>query len=193
MKAGLRSLAQQLSGNLRLQVGLGLIAALLLAFVLQGLHDWRVAQQQRAIDSEVALRQTRSLRGQDVWIQRAEQTGTAYRAVLAEIPVVTTPGMAQASLQSWLRSVGSSVAASGGVNIDVSAPVEMEDHPGIYRARATVSATLTPRQAFDFMGTVESAGNLALVETVQVRSDRGSRVAMNIVGYYRTATDEAAP
>ena len=187
--ASLRSISQQLAGNLRLQLGVGLIAALLFAFVLQSLHDWRVVQQKQAIAREIELRQTRSLRGQDIWVQRAEQVGIARKALLAEIPIVNTPGLAQASLQSWLRNVGNSVPTTSGLEIDVSAPVEMEEHPGIYRARATVRAGLTPRQAFDFMATVESAPNLAVVETAQVRADKGSRVTLNIVGYYRTRGD----
>lgn len=190
----LRALSQQLAGNLRLQVGVGLIAALLFAFVLQALHDWRVGQQKQAIAKEIELRQTRSLRGQDIWLQRAEQVSIARKALLAEIPIVDTPGLAQASLQSWLRNVGNTMPTASGLEIDVAAPVEMEEHPGIYRARAVVRAGLTPRQAFDFMATVESAPNLAVVETAQVRADKAGRVTMNIVGYYRTRGDgEPAP
>ncbi len=185
-QANLRSLSQQLAGNLRLQIGVGLIAALLFAFILQALHDWRVLQQKQGIASEVELRQMRSLRGQDIWLQRAEEVGIARKALLAEIPIVDTPGLAQASLQSWLRSIGNSVPTAAGLEIDVGTPVEMEDHPGIHRVRAMVRAGLTPRQAFDFMATVESAPNLAVVETAQIRADKNSRVTLNIVGYYRT-------
>lgn len=189
MKAQFQSLSRQLAGNRRLQIGVALIAALLFAFVLQALHDWRVSQQKSAIARELDLRQTRSLRGQDVWVERAEQVTTAHRALLGEIPIVATTGLAQASMQNWLHSVANSVRSDSPMTIEVGAPVELEDHPGIYRARATVRADLTPRQAFDFMGTVEAAPNLAVVETAQVRAGR-SRVTMTIAGYYRTGTDE---
>lgn len=191
MRPAVQSLTRQLSGNPRLQIGLALILVLVFAFAFKSLHGWRVAQQAEAIDKEVELRQTRSLRGQDVWLKRAEQTATARKALLAEIPIVATPGLAQASLQSWLRQAGNSVSASASMNIDVSAPVEMEDYPGIYRTRATVNALLTPRQSFDLMNMVESAGNLAVVETAQVRADKGSRTAITLVGYYRTGGDGA--
>lgn len=191
MKAQLESLSQQLAGNRRLQVGLALIVALVFGFLLQALHDWRVVQQKSAIARELDLRQTRSLRGQDVWVQRAERVTTAHKALLGEIPIVATTGLAQATMQNWLRSVANSVRSASPMTIEVGAPVEIEEHPGIYRARATVRAELTPRQAFDFMGTVEAAPNLAVVETVQIRSGQG-RVAMTIVGYYRTGVDEGA-
>ena len=191
MKGQLQSLSQQLAGNRRLQIGLALVAALLFGFLLQSLHDWRTTQQKNAIAAEIDLRQTRGLRGQDVWLRRAEQVQTAQRALLGEIPIVATPGLAQATMQNWLRSVANSIRTASPMTIEVGEPVEMEQHPGVYRARATVRAELTPRQAFDFMGTVEAAPNLAIVETTQVRAGQG-RVTMTIAGYYRTGTDEAA-
>lgn len=191
MKAQLQSLSGQLATNRRLQLGLGAVIVLLFVFALQSLHEWRVVQQKSAISRELDLRRTRSLRGQDVWVVRAEQVDTAHKALLGEIPIVATAGLAQATMQNWLRSIANSVRPTGPVTIEVGEPVQMEEHPGILRARANVRAELTPRQAFEFMGAVEAAPNLAVVETAQVRSGEG-RVAITIAAYYRTSPEEGA-
>lgn len=191
MNASLQSLSRQLAGNPRLKVGIALIVALVAGFALMGVHDWRVQQQNKAIEAEVELRETRSLRGQDIWLQRAEQMQASRKALLAEVPVVATTGIAQATLQSWLRNVAGSVRGNEDIRIEVSPPVELEDHPGIYRARATINASMTPRQALDFMATVESTPNLAVVETVTLHGGTTNRATMTVVAYYRTG--EGAP
>lgn len=191
MSTALQSLSRQLSSNPRLKVGIVLIAIITLLLIWSGLHDWRVAQQNRAIQVEIELRKSRELRKQEVWIERANQATTRHKALLAEIPIVATAGIAQATLQNWLGTVARAANSRDSAKIEVSPPVELDSHPGIYRVRATVNDTMTPRQAFNFMTDVESATNLTVVETSQLSAGGSNRVTINIVGYYRTDTGSA--
>lgn len=191
MSTSLQSFSRQLNSNPRLKIGVALIVAITLALIWSSLHDWRISQQNRAIQAEVELRKSRQLRKQEVWLERASQTATRRKALLAEIPIVATPGIAQATLQNWLSAVARAANSRDNANIEVSPPVELESHPGIYRARASVNANMTPRQAFNFMTDVESATNLTIVETSQLDAGNNNRATINIVGYYRTDANTA--
>lgn len=183
---------QQLGSNPRLQIGLLLSMVLVFAIAVQALDGWRKTQQQRAIQSELALRKARQMQKQDIWQSRSKETTEAKTAILNEIPTVATPGMAQAQMQTWLQSLGKTLETDKEMRISVSAPLEIEAHPGIYQIRATVTMSSHPAHVFAFMDMVESAANLAAVETSQVISTANNIGAtINIIAYYRSSETDA--
>lgn len=185
--SSMERLRQQLGSNSRLQIGLLLAMILAFAILVQALDSWRKAQQQQAIESELDLRKARQMQKQHIWQGRSEQTADAKTTILEEIPSVATPGMAQAQMQTWLQGVSRNLEVDREMRISVSAPIEMEEHPGIYRIRATVTMSSHPSHVFAFMDIVESATNLAMVETSQVISTANNRSAtINIIAYYRS-------
>lgn len=188
----MESLRQQLGSNPRLQIGLLLAMVLVFAIAIQALDGWRKTHQQRAIQSELALRKARQMQKQDIWKNRSQETASAKAAMLEEIPTVATPGMAQAQMQTWLQGLSKSLETDKDARISVSAPIEMEAHPGIYRIRATVTMSSHPALVFAFMDMVESAPHLAMVETSQIASTASNLGAtINIIAYYRSSETDA--
>ena len=185
----LSQLATQFRGNPRLQWG-GLLAGLLCAwFLLQALDEWRVQQQNRSVDLEVETRKVITLRKQAAWIERADEAERLQKQLQARIPVVASPGIAQASLQTSLRSAATSINGMKGLGVDVSEPAEVEDRPGLYRVRAAIRAEISPWRAFGLISAIESSPNLTVIEGSMIRSGDGQQITINVAGFYQTSTD----
>ncbi|TWI14277.1 hypothetical protein [Aerolutibacter ruishenii] len=179
------ALRQQLDANPRLKWGAALIVALLLVFVVQELESARVHLQKRAIDEEVKLRRIKSLQGQNVWLSREQETERLHKALLAELPEVATPGLAQAGLQTWLRSLTAKSPQGNEIKVSVDPAAAVEEIPGVIRVHATLSGGMPARQIMDLMRQIESATNLVMIETTQIRSDQNNNFNISMNAYYR--------
>lgn len=185
----LNQIAGQFRGNPRLQWG-GLLAGLLCAgLALQALDQWRVRQQARSVDIEVETRKVIALRKQGAWIERAEQAEKLQKQLQARIPVVASPGIAQATLQTSLRMAANGITGMKGLGIDVSEPVEIEGRPGLYRVRAALRAEISPWRAFGLISAIESNPNLTVIEGSMIRSGEGQQVTINVAAFYQTSAD----
>ena len=187
-----KDLSGQISGNRRLQWALALAMVLLLAFTWQAINSARNQAQRSAINAEMDFRRVRSLQGQDIWLQRAEESGVTYKALLAELPETASPGLAQASLQNWLRETGT--AATGReLRVDVQPAVMLSAPERTLRVTATLNGNVQARQAFNLLNQIESSNNLMVVESVMIRSDLNNIFNLTVNAYYRLPDGEAAP
>lgn len=162
------------------------IALLLAALALQTLDAWRVERQKASIESEQALRRILALKGQDVWLTREKSARQLRDSLKAQLPQVATPGMAQASLQNWLRNITANFDTQNVViRLNRSAP--LENMPYVLRVNAALNGALNPRQALALIRQIESAPNLVVVETVALQSDSSSTLHLTVNAYYRIA------
>lgn len=187
-----KDLSRQVNENRRLQWALALIVVLLLGFLWQSMNNVRKDAQQVAIDAEVDLRRVRSLQGQDVWLQRAAESEITHKALLAELPETASPGLAQATLQSWLREIS---AASTGreIRVTVEPAVLLPTHERVLRVNATLNGNVPARQAFNLLHQIESSNHLMVIESVMIRSDLNNIFNLTLNAYYRLPDSEAAP
>ena len=188
----LAELRKQLEATPWLKWALGLATLLLAAFIWQGLETLRLRAQDAAMDEEVKLHRVRGLQGQDAWIERAQQASQLHQALLAEIPTVTTAGLAQATLQSWLRDVASSVSDDQSLRVTVDSPAVLDQPAGVLRVHATLSGALSPRQTLTVLRRIESSTQLILIETLEIRSDAARSASIGLNAYYRLADAQTA-
>ena len=186
------SVQRQLAANPRLRWAMVLIALLLIALAWQGVDSVRKQAQQDAIEAEVDLRRIRSLQGQDVWVQRAEESAQVERALLAELPETASPGLAQATLQTWLRDTGAT-ATGRDIRVTVEPATQLERPEGVLKVAATVSGNVSARQAQNFVRQIEASKNLMVVESISIRSDQNSVFTLNLSAYYRLQPRDDAP
>lgn len=184
-------LRKQVAANPRLKWALLAIAVLLAALAWQQFASLRQGVQKQAMEEEVKLRRMRALRGQDVWLKRADETAKLREALWAEVPVVATPGLAQAALQSWLRALADSASDTRDVSIHVPAASAVEQVPGIIKVRATLNAGMPPRQAMMLVKKIEGATNLIVIETLNISSDQNKTMALTLAAYYRVSAQSA--
>ena len=188
-----QAVRRQADANPRLKWALVLIAVLAAAYTWQGLDSLRASMQQQAIDEEARLRRTRALEGQEIWLTRAEEAEAIEDALWAEIPETTTVGLAQASLQSWLRDLSTAVAAGDDLNVTVESASALESPAGVVRVKARVAGGLAPRQVMEMLRQIESSPNLVVVETILVRGCRRGAFEIGLNAYYRLPAEEATP
>lgn len=187
--AQLSATMAQIRSNPRLQGGLGLIAAILLVWLFLLLGDWRQARISTLQASNQHLEQTRNLARQKDWAERAEQARQMADALEAEIPPALSPGLAQADFQGWLRQLADSQPAP--LQLNVQAPVRMEDPAGIIRVTATLNGSMTPSQVLMLIARIEGRQSLATIPMMTLRSDGLNRTfSLTIQGYYRLQAKE---
>lgn len=187
-------LRKQLDAAPWLKWALTVAVLLVAALIWQGLETLRAKVQEAAIDEEVKLHRIRGLEGQDVWMQRAQQADETLQALQAEIPTVATAGLAQAALQSWLRELAAGVSDDQNLRVVVDSAAPLEVPPDVLRVHATVSGALAPRQALSLVRSIESATQLMLIETLEIRGDSSKSANIGLNAYYRLGTaDHAAP
>lgn len=191
--AQLADIREQVRSNARLKVALLVAGTLLALFLFQKLDALRRASEARSIEAEMELRRMQALKGQDVWRERAIESEKLLDALRAEIPIVATPGLAQAGLQNWLRELAASAGEVTGLDIAVASVAAVESLDGLIKVRATLNAGMSPRQATDLIRKIESAANLAVIDAVSIRSDQNRTASITITAYYRTPDGATSP
>lgn len=187
----LRSLRSQLDSAPWLRWALPAIGVLLLAFVWDSIETMRTHAQELAISREVDLRRIRALQGEDSWFARADDATRLLERLRAELPAAATPGLAQASLQSWLRETAFAGLPADTVRVNVESSDTMPSLPGVLRVKVNLSGALTAKQAVGVLRQIESSGNLVVVETAMIRSDHNSMFTAGLNAYYRVQAAEA--
>lgn len=188
----LHSLRTQLDAAPWLRWALPVIGLLALAFVWQTLETWRTQAQETAIEKEVELLRIRSLEGEDVWFARAEEASAILERLRAELPAAATPGLAQASVQSWLRDNAMAGLPSDTLRVNVESSSTIDGIPGVLRVKVNMNGALTARQALGLLRQVEGADNLVVVETAMIRSDHNPMFTAVLNAYYRLPPAEPA-
>lgn len=188
----LQPLRDQLQANPRLQLGVVLIAVIVLVYVVLVLSDWRAAKLEDLAKAHQRLEQVRQLAGQQEWPERAAEATRLLEVLRAEIPDAASAGLAQADFQGWLGEIVQSQPET--VRLDVQAPVTLEQPRGLLRVTATLTGALPPNRVLQLIHRIESRANLATIPVLTIRSDgRNQTFSLTVHGYYRLPSEEVVP
>ena len=189
--AQLQALKQQIEAAPWLKWAALVIAALLAVFALQTLNDWRIARQKASVDTEQALRRTLALKGQDAWLAREKSALQLRDSLAAQLPQVATPGMAQATLQSWLRGMTGKFDGKQNATIRINRSAPVDGMPNVLRVNAALNGNFDPRQALTLLRQIENRPNLVVVETINLQNDGSNTLHMTLNAYYRVPGETA--
>ena len=143
------------------------------------------------MEAEQNLRRTLALKGQNAWLEREKSSLQLRDALRAQLPEVGTTGMAQASLQTWLRGLTSSFDSNQNVTIRVNRSGPVEGMQDVLRVNASLNGQLSPRQALGLLRQIETSPNLVVVETLALQSDDSNTLQVTMNAYYRLAEGKA--
>lgn len=177
---------KQLAAAPWLKWGLLAVGALAFLFAWQALAKARSQAEAEAINAEAQLRRVRALQGQDIWTTRQQEAASLYRSLDAEIPLVATPGLAQAALQTWLRGLGNSTVGATDLRIVVDEAVLLEEPAGLIRVHASFSGRMAARQSLNIVRQIEAGTNLVVPETIDIRSGTNNTLNLTVNAYYRS-------
>lgn len=184
IQAPLKTLANEISRNPRLQAGAALILLLILGWIFLVLGDWRKAEVSALTDAQQRLTQVRALAGQKSWENRADGARKLADALSAEIPPVASAGLAQADFQNWLRELVNSQGTP--LRLDVQAPVKVDGRADVVKVTATISGSLPPGRVQQLIGRIEGRTSLSTVPVLSIRSDDLNQTfSLTVQSFYR--------
>lgn len=187
MAAGLGDLSAQArsewANNPRLRLGVAVIAAVLAVYLLLVLRDWRAGLQEQFAARSEHLQKMQSLAGQDEWIARAQDARKLRQALDAQIPEVATVGLAQAGIQTWVRSLGG--AFGDGLQIQTQAPQAVEGQPGLWRVPVVLSGSAEPHIVMQLVQQIEDRKSLAVIEQATVLNRANKTFSLTVVSLFR--------
>lgn len=192
MPAALAPLVAQWNANARLRVGVGVIAAILVVYlVLVGL-DLRAARATHLAERQAHLQRIEALSGQDAWLGRAAAAATLRKALDAQVPSAGTTGLAQAGVQTWMRQLTAAMGTGVGARTQA---VEQVPGTDLWRIPVEISGPMQPRAVLQLMQQIERYPSLTVIEQVQVLNRENRTFSLTAVAYYRIATEapRAAP
>ena len=171
------------AANPRLRLGAIAIGVILAEYLLLVLQDLRASLQDHYAERTGYLAKLQALSGQEVWLERASEVARVRAALEAEIPPVATVGIAQATVQGWLREAA--VAFSEDANIQAATPSRIAEDSDIWRVPVVVSGKLDPARYVQLIGMIEKRPNLAVIGEAMILNRENRTFSLTVVSYYR--------
>ena len=180
---GLDPFRAELARNPRLRVGIVVIGALLLVYQLAGLTDTR-----SRLDADYAVKLTQLVRVQgisreDGWDRRASDIHAVRKALEAQIPDADSVGLAQATVQGWLRDTVGNVGPK--LTVTMGTPLRVDDQHPYWRIPAQINGPIAPSQALELIRQIESRKDLVTVQSIRLTSGDTPSLALEVASYYR--------
>ncbi len=190
MKApGLNELRAELARNPRLRVGIVLIGALLMVYQLAGLSATRARLDADYSAKLTQLARVQGISREDGWDQRASEIHAIRMALEAEIPDSDSIGLAQATVQGWLRDTAGNVGPKLTVTMGTPLPVG-NLHP-YWTIPAQINGPIDPAQALELIRQIESRKELMTVQSIHLTTGEHAMLALDVTGYCRVNQRDA--
>ncbi len=172
------------SGNPRLRIGVGLVAVILVIYLLMVLADLRTELHAQYQQRTLQLYKVQALAGKDEWLLREENARALNKALQAEIPSATTLGLAQAEAQTWMRQLMQAFGPK--MTSESHAAAQVPGEPGLWRIPITIRGLVTVRQLQEMLRRVESSDRLIVVDNMTIAFIRDTpNVSLTVAAYYR--------
>lgn len=181
--AGFDKLRDELARNPRLRVGIVLIGVLLLVYQLVGLSAIR-----DRLDADYAAKLTQLVRVQSIsredgWDRRASEIHAIRKALEAQIPEADSVGLAQATVQGWLRDTAASVGPK--LTVTMGTPLRVDDKHPYWRIPAQINGMIDPEMALELIRQIESRKELITVQSIRLTTGANASLALDVASYYR--------
>ncbi|MHB1271833.1 MAG: hypothetical protein ACYCZD_03520 [Rhodanobacter sp.] len=180
---GLNQLRAELARNPRLRVGIVLIGALLLVYQLAGLADTRARLDADYSAKSRQLVRVQGISREDGWDRRASDIHAVRKALEAEIPDADSVGLAQATVQGWLRDTASHFGPK--LTVTMGTPLRVDDQHPYWKIPVQINGPIAPSQALELIRQIESRKELITVESIRLTSGDNPSLALEVAGYYR--------
>ena len=169
----------------RLRIGVLVIAAILAFYSFLVLSDLRAGLHDQYVERRQYLRKLRTIAVQKEWPARAEEMARVRKALEAEIPVVASPGLAQAGVQTWVRDLAAVHGTA--VRVQTQVPEAVEGTPGLWRIPMVISGSLSPSPVINLIQNIEKRSSLSVIEEALILNRQNQTFQLTVVSYVRVA------
>lgn len=181
----------ELAANPRLRIGIVCIGALLLMYQLAGLSDLRTRLESDYQAQQARLVRVQGISREDSWDQRASAIHVIRQGLEAQIPDADSVGLAQATMQGWLRDAATHVDAD--LSIAMGTPMPAAEGSPYWKIPAQVSASQIPvSRALELIRQIEDRKELMTVQSIRLTSGDHPSLALDVASYYRIPQKRAA-
>lgn len=185
-------LQQQASANPRLRWMLWGVLYIFLMYFALSLGEWRAEQAQSINQLQRTAIKLEQLESQTEWPQRWADEKQVSEQLNKRLWKATTPGLAEADLQNYLRNLMNNHNADG-VRLRL-APTETLVIGGetLFKVSADVSGVIGSAQINSFMRAMAEHPQVLLVERFSYSPQRAGQLSLLVTGYFSAAEEPAA-
>lgn len=185
-------LQQQASANPRLRWMLWGILYIFLMYFALSLSDWRAQQGQSINQLQRTAIKLEQLESQTEWPQRWADEKQVSEQLNKRLWKATTPGLAEADLQNYLRNLLNNHNADG-VRLRL-APTETLVIGGesLFKVSAEVSGVIGSARINAFMRAMAEHPQILLVERFSYSPQRAGQLSLLVTGYFSAAEEPAS-
>jgi hypothetical protein len=181
--AAFSTILSQVKSNTRLQIGLGMVAIILVWALQDSLWRWAAASAADAEEASVQLQRMAALAGESGWSERAEGVKSLRQSLEAQMQPVAAAGLAQAHLQAeaqrWLQGAGVEARS----RVQISPPVETAV-PGVMSVSISLGVDASPRAMLELLRQIESSRQLLVIEELRYSPQSAGAMNLRVRGHY---------
>lgn len=181
---------QQWRASRRLRIGVMVVALVAGLHLVLGLGDRTRALADEYRQQVGLLERLDEASRESAWPEYADQAEAALAAERETIPQVTSPGLAQAELQTWLTAQAAA-GSLGEPSVRAEITLEVPGHEDLWQVIARLDGVVPERGLGRFVRGLAEGLPWIQVERLEVAEGRGTRVSVIVRGYYRRAEEPA--
>ncbi len=178
-----QSLLSELRQNFRLRLGVWVILALTMSYVVLVLNDYRKHLQQDYQEALTRLHQLHLIAKQTQWSQRAKQAQELRGQLEARLWQANSKGLAQAMIQSWLQEEVY-FARIEEPRSQVETAQVVPKHPQLWQVTAKLDGIFVPKRLQSLLSTIGQSRQLVIIERLDIRYSNTSRFTLVFSAYF---------
>lgn len=190
MRAQWSQALQQWRASRRLRVGVMAVSLIVGLHLVLGLGDRNRALADEYRQQAGLLERLDEASRESAWPEYAAQAEAALAAERDTIPQVSSAGLAQAELQTWLTAQAAAAALSE-PRVRAETTLEVPGHEDLWQVIARLDGVAPEHGLQGFVRALSQGLPWIQVERLEVAEGRSTRVSLIVRGYYRRAEGAA--
>jgi hypothetical protein len=182
---------QELRTNVRLRLGLWLIAAIVGFYGILALDDYRQKLMKDYQSQANHLMQLQSVINETQWQARVEQIRALKVPLEEKLWKATSKGLAQANLQTWLDTQAKTAKLEIH-RLTVEEPIETKEKPVLWQISAQMDGVFVSSGFENLLLAISQHPQWVIVERLDIQAPPNGRFTLVVTVYFQ-ALSEATP
>jgi len=182
---------QELRTNVRLRLGLWLIAAIVGFYGILALDDYRQKLMKDYQSQANHLMQLQSVINETQWQARVEQIRALKVPLEEKLWKATSKGLAQANLQTWLDTQAKTAKLEIH-RLTVEEPIETKEKPALWQISAQIDGVFVSSGFENLLLAISQHPQWVIVERLDIQAPPNGRFTLVVTVYFQ-ALSEATP
>ncbi len=180
------SLIIELRQNTRLRVGLWLIAAILIGYVVLLLNDYQVKLQQQHENALNQLYQLQTIINQTRWLERSSQAQALREQLEIKFWQANTKGLAQATFQEWLNTEMNRAQMLKNAYLRImDSALEMPNYAEVWKVTARIDAPFTQQSLSQLLLAIAQQPLFIVTERLEIGNLNSPRFTLMVSAYFK--------